>query len=478
MNDEELQEALLAEVPAPEGDYWKRVDGLLDPRDETAARHRLAAANAGSVTDITAASHQSQQSRDLRRRFRWPTAAAAAALLVFTGWFIGSRGPSDSTPIELGAQPSELRELPEPEGEPPLANRDHWNAVYAVWDCTADNGVGAWIPPFTSTRDDHGIHSHGDGIISIHPFSETSAGRNAQFGLFAESMGIEVTTDAITLDDGRRLEAGIECDGEPAVVQLQRWQFDFIATTDPRPEPTIVTSNFASERFMNDREVWVLALAPMNAELPDPPAERFAALDRRTQPGNPMEVWNGVAPRWLTPPPADRYLSAAPGLGDDPLATELFEIREQQNARAPGSIDFAGAPTSISHISSVHAPRQTIDVFQTEYVSEGISRSCTTTFSSSPTLPGAWLLCAQDSPDDSPVPRAHVARGQTIISVLTSDTPADARWLVIETETERRIVTDVVDGIAYAQLEAVESGSLAITLLDEDMNTVFMFEDS
>ena len=40
---------------------------------------------------------------------------------------------------------------------------DHWHAAYGIYIC------GTLEPPFTDDADPNGIHTHGDGVIHIHP---------------------------------------------------------------------------------------------------------------------------------------------------------------------------------------------------------------------------------------------------------------------------------------------------------------------
>jgi len=52
----------------------------------------------------------------------------------------------------------------------PIANQDHWHAAYGVYICDK------FIDSFQHGADPNaadplGIHSHGDGVIHIHPFS-------------------------------------------------------------------------------------------------------------------------------------------------------------------------------------------------------------------------------------------------------------------------------------------------------------------
>jgi hypothetical protein len=66
------------------------------------------------------------------------------------------------------------------------------------------------------------IHSHGDGMIHIHPFSPSGADR-ATVGLYLSQAGDEVDKDSIKLADGTDVTNGDPCpnlDNQPARV---RW---------------------------------------------------------------------------------------------------------------------------------------------------------------------------------------------------------------------------------------------------------------
>ena len=204
-----------------------------------------------------------------RRRVAVVPLAIAAAVLLIAGWFAGTRIASTSDErVETGLADEPAPDAVDGDATPgPRANLDHWNAVYGVWDCTLNDGAGGWLEAFQSDKDDWGIHSHKDGLISIHPFSEEAAGFNATFRLFAESMGVVVDDDRIVLDDGRVLTDGTTCNGEPAQVHIRRWNSDLALQRDPSIPATVVTENLGAERFSNDREVWVLAFAPVTATI-------------------------------------------------------------------------------------------------------------------------------------------------------------------------------------------------------------------
>nr|MCU0269912.1 hypothetical protein [Acidimicrobiales bacterium] len=68
------------------------------------------------------------------------------------------------------------------EAEAPSAvNSDHWHTAYGVYVCDTFQEP---IPD--QGTDPVGIHTHGDGVIHIHPFSEASSGDNAQLYHFTD----------------------------------------------------------------------------------------------------------------------------------------------------------------------------------------------------------------------------------------------------------------------------------------------------
>lgn len=92
------------------------------------------------------------------------------------------------------------------------------------------------------------------------------------------------------------MREGTTCDGEPAALHLRKWAFDFELLADPGREARLVTDNIGDTRFLNDREVWVLAFAPIDAVLPLPPEERFRILNQHTPVLDPAQLPADVAP--------------------------------------------------------------------------------------------------------------------------------------------------------------------------------------
>lgn len=73
-------------------------------------------------------------------------------------------------------------------------NNQHWHSAYAFWDCAKPKGK-EWLPLINGENDPdkYGIHAHADGLIHIHPFVQSVAGKNAKMGKFFDATGLDVT---------------------------------------------------------------------------------------------------------------------------------------------------------------------------------------------------------------------------------------------------------------------------------------------
>lgn len=233
-------------------------------KDKAASTVVRTPSNAGARKVAKAAATAGQRDVSFATRLGFPALVALVCLLgigvVFYAW----------TQREALARP---------------AQGDHWHAVYGVYDCTLP-GDSRYLPPFLSSNDSTGIHSHGDGVMHIHPFFEASAGDRARFNHWFDEMGIDVTPEQITLDNGTVLTAGTECaDGSgPAEIRVLEWQFDFQANLplDERSDPeNVYFDNFRDINFDNDRQVFIIAFAAAGTDdlIPSPPEDRFNTLN-------------------------------------------------------------------------------------------------------------------------------------------------------------------------------------------------------
>ncbi len=147
--------------------------------------------------------------------------------------------------------------------EPTL--QDHWHNAYGIYDCR----IGDFLPIFLSEADPDGIHSHQDGVIHIHPFTDSVTGRKAQLHVFLTNMGATLTDDEFTLSrSGESLTEGAQCDGQEAILQVVRWDDAFVGG-----EPSeIRTEDLDSFRFLANGQAITIALAPPGADIPLPPS--------------------------------------------------------------------------------------------------------------------------------------------------------------------------------------------------------------
>ena len=96
---------------------------------------------------------------------------------------------------------------------------------------------------------DTGVHSHGDGLVYVHPFNADEAGDKATLGLFLKRGGWKATATQLSLWDGDTHTNGQTCpDGRPAQV---RWYIDGVQQQgDPGAytphNGQVITLSFAS----------------------------------------------------------------------------------------------------------------------------------------------------------------------------------------------------------------------------------------
>ncbi len=232
---------------------------------------------------------------------------------------------------------------------------EHWHAAYGIFICED------FVDPIQDQSDPEGIHTHGDGVIHIHPFGESAAGANATLGKFFEAMRIELTDDGLFSDAGS-LEAGLDCDGVPAELSVARWT---LSTLDQ--PPTIVETGIADVRFTEDLEIYTLAFAPAGTEIPLPPS--IASLGSLTDvdPSEIPELPPGFTVARVDPPgpgeaidgetpcpaedgssPRTTEFSQPPPMCIDPAATYTATF-ETSKGDIVVDLDAASAPDTVNN---------------------------------------------------------------------------------------------------------------------------------
>jgi hypothetical protein len=189
---------------------------------------------------------------------------------------------------------------------------DHWHAAYGIYIC--DDFVAALTDQHEDTK---GIHTHGDGVIHVHPFTSAAAGKNADLGQFFEQTNLEVTDSKIVLPGGETWENGKTCpNGQAGKVVLAKWE----SVDDPNAPPEIITSDFSSVRLDRDRMALTLAFVP-EGDIPNiPKPDSIPTLD------NLSDLGAAPAPGTSAPaagptPPTDTSAPGAPGATPAPSET-------------------------------------------------------------------------------------------------------------------------------------------------------------
>jgi hypothetical protein len=123
------------------------------------------------------------------RRFPWPWAITVAVIAAF------------------GVMLAVLSRQPRGPGV-----GDHWHAPYTIQVC------GKPLPPLRPSPGD--VHTHGDGIIHIHPASAASSGRRASLGAFFRGTQVRISATSITVP-GETYTNGQRCpDGKVGTLKV------------------------------------------------------------------------------------------------------------------------------------------------------------------------------------------------------------------------------------------------------------------
>jgi hypothetical protein len=134
-------------------------------------------------------------------------------------------------------------------GERPKVG-DHWHAAIGVYEC---DHFTANIRD--SGRDPLGIHTHGDGIVHIHPFQKPAAGKNATLKVFFDTVGAKINATSFRLPgESKTFRDGEKCNGKPGTIT-------FYVNGKKR------TGNSATYR-PKDRDQLVLAFAAKGVSVP------------------------------------------------------------------------------------------------------------------------------------------------------------------------------------------------------------------
>ena len=152
-----------------------------------------------------------------------------------------------------------------------------------IHQAIAFNACGQFLPDLPEFESPVGIHTHGDGVIHIHPFSQLGVGANATVERYLEDArddgGLEVELDNDNLEYlGETYEEGDgdACEGvdDP---QLRMAYWENVQSTDA--DPQVTTGDFHDVRLTDDGAGITIFFGDADADIPKPPnASNLAAL--------------------------------------------------------------------------------------------------------------------------------------------------------------------------------------------------------
>lgn len=149
---------------------------------------------------------------------------------------------------------------------------DHWHAAFSL------NVCGKELAPIAQpATDPYGIHTHGDGLIHIHPFTVNVAGSRAKMKVFWNLVGLKVTDKGFQdPSDNKVYEEGkTTCGGKPGVIELAFWKDG--STAASKAPDKVFTSDFGNVNFTNDLSAYTLAFVAKGTAPKDIPAPSAAA---------------------------------------------------------------------------------------------------------------------------------------------------------------------------------------------------------
>jgi hypothetical protein len=169
---------------------------------------------------------------------------------------------------------------------------DHWHAAFGI------NVCGKELPALPQFESAQGIHTHGDGLIHIHPFEVRAAGKGATIGRFLKGAGVELNNTSFHITGQKeKYEAGVTtCSGKPTELVLANWKRGI--TAESTPPTQVLHGDFGKERFTGDLAAYTLALVPKGTPdkaIPPPSASASVAALGTCDGANPDQTICGGA---------------------------------------------------------------------------------------------------------------------------------------------------------------------------------------
>jgi hypothetical protein len=169
---------------------------------------------------------------------------------------------------------------------PPVANKDHWHAAYGF------NLCGKWADPLADgpQGDQHGIHTHADGLIHTHPFDSTAAGKNATFAKLIDDTDVSVSATSVDLKrKGEKFKNGAKCGKKPGTLT---W-YVFKNLKDKKGKK--MSGNPANWRI-RDGQLIVVSFNPEGFKVTQPPSAAELPNPKDLQPTETPDSTDTSAP--------------------------------------------------------------------------------------------------------------------------------------------------------------------------------------
>lgn len=170
---------------------------------------------------------------------------------------------------------------------------EHYHAALGV------NVCGEWKPSTLQYESAAGIHSHGDGFMHLHPFSNAGSGKKASVGFYLEQAGEKVTGTSIKLSDGTELTNGDECPNLGMKSGKVRWSVN--GKEQEGDSSDYVPARCEEADPGKTCDVIALAFLPEGEEIGTPPVARTGQGPSDVPGGQPPPA-TGAPPPTSAPP--------------------------------------------------------------------------------------------------------------------------------------------------------------------------------
>ena len=162
---------------------------------------------------------------------------------------------------------------------------DHIHMAFGV------NACGEWLPDIPEFESPVGIHTHGDGVIHVHPFSDLGVGTNATLGRFFQDgregnppVELDISNDKLTYLGDVFEEGETECEGvDDPQLRIAYWD----DVSDPAAEAVPRTGDYEDLRLQTDGAGITVFFGDPDEDIPQPPtAGQLAELGAADGPTN------------------------------------------------------------------------------------------------------------------------------------------------------------------------------------------------